>query len=65
MTGRSFEMKNCKLLNWLAQKEKTLKEVALTDVAEEEDVKQSLKLLEVQISFYYIKINRVNGEVVY
>ena len=60
MTGRSFEMKNC-----YCQKEKTLKEVALTDVAEEEDVKQSLKLLEVQISFYYIKINRVNGEVVY
>ena len=36
------------LLNWLAQKEKTLKEVAQTDVAEEQHVKESLKLLEVQ-----------------
>lgn len=35
------------LLNWLAQKEKTLKEVAQTDVAEEQHVKESLKLLEI------------------
>ena len=35
------------LLNWLGQKEKTLKEVANTDVADEEQVKESLELLEV------------------
>ncbi|KAL9968901.1 hypothetical protein ACROYT_G021049 [Oculina patagonica] len=34
------------LLNWLGQKEKTLKEVANTDVADEEQVKESLELLE-------------------
>lgn len=44
---QKFRDEELLLLNWLAQKEKTLKEVALTDVAEEEDVKQSLKLLEV------------------
>ena len=35
------------LLNWLSQKEKTLKQVASTDVADEEQVKESLELLEV------------------
>ena len=35
------------LLNWLGQKEKTLKGVANTDVADEEQVKESLKVLEV------------------
>ncbi|XP_020601123.1 utrophin-like isoform X3 [Orbicella faveolata] len=34
------------LLNWLSQKEKTLKQVANTDVADEEQVKESLELLE-------------------
>lgn len=34
------------LLNWLGQKEKTLKGVANTDVADEEQVKESLKVLE-------------------
>lgn len=45
---QKFRDEELLLLNWLAQKEKTLKEVALTDVAEEEAVKQSLNLLEVQ-----------------
>ena len=40
------------LLNWLGQKEKTLKEVAHTDVAEEEQVKESLTLLEVIVVSY-------------
>lgn len=34
------------LLNWLSQKEKTLKEVTNTDVADEQQVKESLELLE-------------------
>lgn len=38
------------LLNWLGQKEKTLKEVANTDVADEEQVKESLELLEVMFN---------------
>lgn len=37
------------LLNWLSQKEKTLKEVSNTDVADEQQVKESLELLEVRI----------------
>lgn len=38
------------LLNWLSQKEKTLKEVSNTDVADEQQVKESLELLEVRIT---------------
>lgn len=38
------------LLNWLSQKEKTLKEVSNTDVADEEKVKESLELLEVMLT---------------
>ena len=38
------------LLNWLSQKEKSLKQVANTDVADEEQVKESLELLEVMLS---------------
>lgn len=38
------------LLNWLSQKEKTLKQVANTDVADEEKVKESLELLEVMLN---------------
>lgn len=38
------------LLNWLSQKEKTLKEVSNTDVADEEKVKESLELLEVMLA---------------
>ena len=38
------------LLNWLSQKEKTLKEVSNTDVADEKQVKESLELLEVRIT---------------
>ena len=37
------------LLNWLSQKEKTLKEVSNTDVADEQQVKESLEVLEVRI----------------
>ena len=38
------------LLNWLSQKEKTLKEVSNTDVADEQQVKESLELLEVRMT---------------
>lgn len=38
------------LLNWLSQKEKTLKQVANTDVADEGKVKESLELLEVMLN---------------
>lgn len=37
------------LLNWLGQKEKTLKGVSNTDVADEEQVKESLEHLEVML----------------
>ena len=36
------------LLNWLSQKEKTHKIVANTDIADEEQVKESLELLQVK-----------------
>ena len=35
------------LLNWLSHKEKTFKEVSDTNIADEEQVKQSLNILEV------------------
>lgn len=44
------------LLNWLGQKEKALKEVAHTDVADDEQVEQSLKLLEVINDNYLPKL---------
>lgn len=37
------------LLNWLGQKEKTLKGLSNTDVADEEQVKESLEHLEVML----------------
>lgn len=44
------------LLNWLSQKEKTLKQVANTDVADEEQVKESLELLEVILSVEWARL---------
>lgn len=35
------------LLNWLSHKEKTFKEVSKTNIADEEQVKESLNILEV------------------
>lgn len=47
---QKFRDEELTLLNWLSQKEKTLKQVASTDVADEEQVKESLELLEVMLS---------------
>jgi len=44
------------LLNWLSQKEKTLKQVGNTDVADEQQVKESLELLEVMLCLEWARL---------
>ena len=44
---QKFRNEELILLNWLAQKEKTLKDIANTDVADDEQVKKGLEHLEV------------------